>query len=70
MKQVSKQIRPGGWRASQFFSEVATAHYWNRLPSELGLCDPDEDPAVMMSYYLSVRAMEGYEYHLQEKKIK
>jgi hypothetical protein len=48
---------------------VATAHYWNRKPSELGLCEPEDDPAVMMCYYLTVKAMEGYEYHLQEVEL-
>jgi hypothetical protein len=48
---------------------VATAHYWNRKPSELDLCESGDDSAVMMCYYLTVKAMEGYEYHLQEVEL-
>jgi hypothetical protein len=45
------------------------AHYWNKKPSELGLCDPADDPAVMMSYYQTSRLMEAYETHLQTQDI-
>jgi hypothetical protein len=69
LRQVSRQIKPGNWRASPFFTEVGTAHYWNRKPSELGLCDPEDDPAIMESYYLTIKTMEAYEAHLQQKAI-
>jgi len=45
------------------------AHYWNKKPSELGLCDPMDDPAVMMSYYETSKTMEAYESHLQMQEI-
>jgi hypothetical protein len=48
---------------------VATAHFWNRKPSELGLCDPEDDPAVMESYYITVKQMEAYDAHLQVKDM-
>lgn len=45
------------------------AHYWNRKPSELGLCEPDQDPQIMMGYYLTVKSMEAYTNYLQQKEI-
>lgn len=50
--------------------EVAAAKYWNRLPSELGLCDPKEDPAIMMAYYLAQTTMESYDNWQAQKKVK
>jgi hypothetical protein len=69
LRQVSKRIRPGNWRATAYFTEVGMAHFWGRLPSELGLCEPEEDPAVMMSYYLAAKGIEAYDMYLQNKEI-
>jgi hypothetical protein len=69
LRQVSKALRSGNWRASQFYTEVGTAHYWNRKPSELGLCEPGEDAAVMLSYYQTTKTMEAYDQHLQNREI-
>jgi hypothetical protein len=33
------------------------------------LCDPEDDPAVMESYYLTAKLMEAYDMHLQQKEI-
>lgn len=48
---------------------MGTAHFWNCKPSELGLCTPEEDAAIMMSYYLNVKGIEAYDAHLQNKEI-
>jgi hypothetical protein len=56
------------WRASPFYSDGGVAHFWNRKPSELGLCEPDEDPALMKAYYQTVKDMEAYEGYLQQKQ--
>ena len=45
------------------------AHYWNKKPSELGLCDPEDDPAVMMAYYQATKQMEAYDAYLQQKAV-
>lgn len=39
-------------------------HFWNRLPSDFGLCDPKQDLAYMTAYMLShyeIKAVEDYE---------
>jgi hypothetical protein len=46
---------------------VATAHYWQRKPSELGLCEPEQDAAVMKAYMETVKDMEAYEMYLASK---
>jgi hypothetical protein len=38
-------------------------------PSDLGLCDPSDDPAVMLAYMNTKQTMEAYEVHLQNKEI-
>ena len=43
------------------------AHYWGKKPSELGLCEPDDDPAIMMAYYQTSQAMEAYETFQQQQ---
>lgn len=57
-------LKKGRWRASPFFSDVGAAHYWNVRPSSLGLCEPEEDAAVMKAYYETVMDMEAYDYYL------
>jgi len=69
LKQVSRSIKKSNWRASSYFTDVATAHFWGKKPSELGLCEEDDDPAVMEGYYLTSKTMEAYESHLQMKSI-
>ena len=45
------------------------AHYWGKKPSELGLCKPDDDPAVMMAYFQTARTMEAYDALQQQKAV-
>lgn len=59
----------GNWRYSEFFSAVDTAHDWNRLPSELGLCDSEEDLAVMMAYTDTVSRMNAKVSKEQEAEL-
>jgi hypothetical protein len=37
-------------------------------PSALGLCDPKDDPAVMLAYMNTKQTMEAYEVYLQERE--
>ena len=69
IKQVLKRIKPGNWRATQYYTEIGMAHFWGRKPSELGLCEEADDPAVMMSYYLATKGIEAYDMHPQNKEI-
>jgi hypothetical protein len=64
-----RKLKPGNWNASPFFVEVAAARYWSKRPSELGLCTLEDDPAVMVAYYQTVKSIEAYEQYLQEKEI-
>jgi hypothetical protein len=48
---------------------VAAAHYWNRKPSELGLCEPSEDPAVMLAYFRTSKSIEAWDAELQRKEM-
>ena len=69
MKQVVAKVKDSDWRASNFFNEVAAAHYWNRKPSELGLCDPQDDPVIMVSYYQTTKNIDAYNIYLQQKEF-
>ena len=65
---MSRQVQKSYWQASPYYNEVAAAQYWGVRPSEMGLCDREDDPAVMIAYFQTVKAMEGYEQTLQNRK--
>jgi hypothetical protein len=69
LKQVASKVSKSDWKAAPYFNEVATAHYWNRKPSEIGLCDPEDDPAVMLAYYVTMKTIEAYNSHLQQQEM-
>lgn len=50
------------------FSQVGIAQRWSgRLPSELGICDPSDDVALMASYLRQRDLMSAYESQEREK---
>jgi hypothetical protein len=54
----------GEYRGSILFSQAGAAKEWGRLPSEFGLCKPEDDIAVMCAYEDTLgdmRAIEKYE---------
>lgn len=57
------------WKYSEYFALVDIAYNWKGLlPSQLGLCAPEEDLIVMSAYLSSVSKMRQYEEILSEKK--
>ena len=64
MKQVFNRLQKGKWSGSEYFTEVAACHFWNVKPSTMGLCDPEDDLAVMMEFYLASKTMEAYDSQL------
>ena len=38
------------WEADRLYELVDAAHDWGVRPSALGLCEPDEDAALMVAY--------------------
>lgn len=57
-----------GWIHSIFFELVHTAKEWGRLPSELGLCDPEEDLLFMTAHEEVVSEMRAFEDYKAELK--
>jgi hypothetical protein len=58
------------WQASQTFNTLEVIHFWHRLPSEFGLCDPKQDLLYMTAWMLSsyeIKAVENFE---QENYLK
>lgn len=46
---------------SKTFTMLAVAHDWNRLPSEMGICAPEDDIKLMTAYTLTRSDMEAVE---------
>jgi hypothetical protein len=63
-------LRKGNWTYAQEFEAVETAHDWGIRPSELGICSPDEDMAVMTAYTRTISRMRAWEAQEQERKLK
>jgi len=57
---------------TQSLSFVATdaARRWGIRPSEMGVCDPADDPAVMMAYADQMAKMEAIERFLHNEEIR
>jgi hypothetical protein len=55
--------------AGQTWEMLETAKFWNRKPSELGICAPDEDVYYMTAYMLSFYDIKAVEEFQMEKEI-
>lgn len=60
--------RTGDWFFDELFNNVGAAQAWHQRPSDLGLCLPEEDAAVMIAYSNTANRMRAYEQTLQEKE--
>jgi hypothetical protein len=49
------------WSSSSGFALLHTAKDWGYKPSELGLCEPEEDLTLMVAYTSTVSDMEAVE---------
>jgi hypothetical protein len=49
------------------YQKVQTAHDWGYKPSELGICDPEDDLAVMAAYTNTRTRMAAWEEHKREE---
>ena len=49
------------WVHSRYFSAIDVCHDWHIRPSEFGLCEPDDDFAVMTAYTSTVADINSYE---------
>jgi len=49
------------WTSSLGFALLHTAHDWGYKPSELGLCEPEDDLLWMTAYSSTVADMEAVE---------
>lgn len=60
----------GQWSVSEYFSRCGAAKAWGRRPSELGLCHPEQDAALMIAYERALSDMAGAERFENERKNK
>lgn len=58
----------GKWAASKIFYQAETVHYWNRRPSEFGLCDQEEDIHFMHAYKITKDNIDRWEAKLSRDK--
>lgn len=49
---------------------MGAAKEWGQRPSTLGLCDPKDDPVMMIAYERARIKMLAYEHYLFELKLK
>lgn len=60
-------FKKGPWRYNNFFAVIDTAYDWKCKPSELGLCDPKDDFAIMTAYTRTSALMRAYDQQQQEE---
>lgn len=66
ISDLQKELEDGEWSYSHAFSLCDTAKEWGVTPSFMGICLPEDDPAVMLAYTRSVATMRAWEGHLQK----
>ena len=49
------------------WEKLRTAHDWNKLPSELGICDPEDDADYMIAFSNTQAKMTSWERHVGEE---
>jgi hypothetical protein len=54
-------MESGHWTSNTSFSLMATVFEWKRLPSEFGLCAPEEDLTLMVAYMATKSDMEAFD---------
>ena len=72
MELKSLRIPPKreGWIHGKFFELLHAVKEWQRLPSELGLCEPEQDLLFMAAYEEVVAEMKSFEEYKAELKRK
>ena len=63
----SLSIPKGKWFHSEYFSYIGVCKEWTLKPSVLGLCDPDDDLAVMAAYVEASSSMISFEQEYNQK---
>ena len=61
-------LKDGDWSYTAFFEAVSVAHDWHVKPSELGICPPEDDPAVMAAYTRTMGRMRAKEREEEEAR--
>lgn len=59
----------GHWQYADYFARIDTCFQWHIRPSEMGLCEPEEDFGVMMAYTRSTAKMRAWEGKQQEEEL-
>lgn len=67
IQQIQRELEAGEWSYSESFAIADAAHEWGRKPSEFGLCQPEDDAAVMLTYTRTVAVMRAKE-ALEQKR--
>lgn len=67
--EIRKELPIGHWQHSKTYLLVHTCHEWNRLPSEMGLCEPEFDLPLMTAYVLVKTTMQAYDDFIRTKEI-
>lgn len=68
LKELPQGSGKKSWWHSEIMSTVGAIKEWGRLPSEFGVCAPEQDLSVMLAYENTVGAMKSYEAFIQEKE--
>lgn len=63
---VKSLPQSGKWSANKIFYQAETVHYWNRRPSEFGLCEPEEDIHFMHAYKVTKDNIDRWEAKLSK----
>jgi hypothetical protein len=70
IKVLEKRLPPGHWLHSNLLSAIDVCYRWGRLPSEFGLCQPEDDLTFMMAYTNTKQSIDAIESHIREQEKK
>lgn len=70
LRKKYQQVDPGDWTSNDILLEMKASCDWGIRPSDLGICEPDEDLLMMSAYVKTVAEMTAVDLYEQNKDIK
>lgn len=70
--EKARRKKPARWSHSVLLSEMEAVRHWGgaRLPSEYGLCKPQDDMPYILAAYETAQLIEFVEAYLAEEEAK
>ena len=69
MAELRQKLPKGRWRHNDLFTALDTCHDWQRLPSEFGICKPEDNLSFMTAYLDAKRIIDRTEDEITKTEI-